>query len=125
MSPLVRQHVSPALTAPVDVVLVLLFATVGRASHEEGLSVGGVLETAWPFLVGLAAGWGLVRWRSGGWPEHFGHGVTVWAATLVIGMLLRAVTGAGTAWSFVIVAALVLAVLLLGSRLLLVWRPRT
>ena len=40
-----------------DVVLVLLFATIGRASHREGLSVAGVLEVAWPFLAALAVGW--------------------------------------------------------------------
>ena len=42
--------------AAIDALLVLVFATIGRASHEHSLDVLGVLETAWPFLVGLAAG---------------------------------------------------------------------
>ena len=40
-----------------DAAFVLLFATVGRRSHAEGVTVSGVLHTAWPFLVGTAAGW--------------------------------------------------------------------
>jgi hypothetical protein len=40
----------------------------------------------------------------------------VWVGTLVGGMLLRAMTGGGVQVSFVLVAAVVLAVLLLGWR---------
>jgi hypothetical protein len=43
-------------------------------------------------------------------------GVVVWAATLVVGMLLRVVSGQGIASSFVVVAAIVLAVFLIGWR---------
>ena len=44
-------------------------------------------------------------------------GAAVWAGTLVGGMLLRALTGGGVQVSFVIVAGVVLAVFLLGWRL--------
>lgn len=40
----------------------------------------------------------------------------VWLSTLVVGMLLRVVSGQGTAFSFVLVAGTVLAVFLLGWR---------
>lgn len=40
----------------------------------------------------------------------------MWASALVVGMLLRTVTGQGTAPSFMLVAATVLAVFLLGWR---------
>ena len=45
----------------VDVAFVLVFAAVGRASHQEGNAVVGALATAWPFLVGTGVGWALVR----------------------------------------------------------------
>jgi hypothetical protein len=44
----------------------------------------------------------------------------VW--TLVIGMVVRASTGVGTAIAFVIVAAVVLGAFLVGWRAALVWR---
>ena len=109
-----RLPVGVALT--LDVLAVLLFAAVGRRSHAEGLAVLGVLRTAWPFLVGVATGWLLSRaWRA---PDALlAAGVPVWLGALVVGMLLRVATGAGTAPSFVVVAAISLAVLLLGWRL--------
>lgn len=109
-------HVGMPLAAALDAVAVVVFAAAGRASHAEDSPVLGALGTAWPFLVGAVVGWALVRRRSGRWPLTVGPGIPVWAATLVVGMLLRVVTGAGTAVSFVLVAGLVLAVLLLGWR---------
>lgn len=101
-----------------DVVLVLLFAVLGRRSHDESGGLLGVLGTAWPFLVGTAVGWVLVRRLSRRDAVALGPGITVWVCTLVIGMLLRAITGAGTALPFIIVATLVLALFLLGWRAL-------
>lgn len=99
-----------------DAVLVVVFAALGRASHAEENAVIGAIGTAWPFLLGVAGGWALVRWRSGHWPLTVGNGIAVWACTLALGMLLRAVTGQGTAPPFILVAATVLALFLLGWR---------
>lgn len=100
----------------IDVALVLAFATTGRASHDEGISVVGVLETAWPFLVGLLAGWLMLAMTQ--WPVlSWRSGVAVWLCTLVGGMALRILTDAGTALPFVVVATLVTGVLLVGWRL--------
>jgi len=101
-----------------DAAFVLVFAAVGRASHDEGNVVAGVIGTAWPFLVGAGVGWAAVRLLSHRWPLEVGPGVSVVIGTVAVGMLLRALTGQGTAWTFVVVATLVLAVLLLGWRLL-------
>lgn len=105
--------------AAVDVLFVLIFAALGRRSHEEGLDLGGLATTAWPFLAGLAAGWlvtvGLYR-------EKFDPrlvvptGVIAWLSTLVFGMVLRTVSGQGTAFSFILVAASFLALFLIGWR---------
>jgi hypothetical protein len=107
-----------AVALLLDVALVLLFASVGRASHEESSQVLGVLATAWPFLVGTGLGWLVVRGRRRAWPLDVGPGVTVWFATVLVGMLLRHAVGSGTAPGFVVVASVVLALLLLGWRAL-------
>jgi Protein of unknown function (DUF3054) len=100
-----------------DVVLVVLFAFVGRRSHAEGLDVGGILRTALPFLVGTAAGWLLASVTLDSGPRSLPFGAVVVACTVVVGMVLRRVAAQGTAPSFVIVATVVLTVLLLGWRL--------
>ncbi|WP_141577906.1 DUF3054 domain-containing protein [Actinomadura sp. WMMA1423] len=99
----------------VDFCCVLVFVAIGRASHEEAATVSGFLSTAWPFLVGLGAGWALLRaWRR---PEEvWPVGVGVWVSTVVLGMVLRVVAGQGTALAFVIVASVFLGAALLGWR---------
>jgi peptidoglycan/LPS O-acetylase OafA/YrhL len=102
----------------VDVALVVVFVLIGRRSHEESGALLGLARTAWPFLAGLAAGWLAARaWRRPLrlWPEA----VVVWLATVALGMVLRVVSGQGTAFSFVVVTLVVLAVFLLGWRALL------
>ena len=106
----------PAVALVLDVLLVVLFAAVGRASHDESGPVLGALVIAWPFLVGTAIGWLVVRVVRRTWPIDVAPGVTVWFATVLVGMLLRHATGSGTAPSFVVVASVVLAVFLLGWR---------
>jgi len=111
-----------AVAAVLDAALVLVFAAVGRRSHAEGVTLVGILETAWPFLAGVALGWllGLLVGRSA--PAGLGFGAVVVVCAVVVGMLLRVlVTGAGTAASFVVVATGVLAAFLVGWRLLATW----
>ncbi len=101
--------------AAADVVAVLAFAAAGRRSHAAGLDVTGVLGTAAPFLAGAAGAWAVVRaWRRprSVWPT----GVGIWLGAVAGGMGIRAVTGQGTAPSFVVVATTVLGVLLVGWR---------
>lgn len=102
-----------------DAVCIAVFCAIGRRSHAEGITVGGVATTAWPFLAGAAVGWVLARaWRH---PLAVAPtGVVVWLCTVAIGMVLRKVGAAGpesgTAPSFIVVASLVTAALLLGWR---------
>jgi hypothetical protein len=108
-----RRSSLPAALA--DIAAVLVFCAVGRRSHAEGITIAGVAETAWPFLVGTALGWLLSRgWRS---PTAIAPtGIAVWVCTVAVGMLLRKATSAGVATSFVVVASVVTAALLLGWR---------
>jgi len=108
-----RRSSAPAALA--DIVGVLLFCIIGRRSHAEGLTAAGVADTAWPFLVGAAAGWLLSRaWRHP--TAVVPTGVVVWACTVAVGMLLRKATSEGVAFSFVVVASAATAVMLLGWR---------
>jgi hypothetical protein len=108
-----RTRALPALAA--DLALILLFAAVGRRNHAEGLSIVGVIETAWPFLAGAAVGWLISRaWRRP--TAVVPTGITIWVCTVAVGMLLRKATSEGTAASFVTVATLTIGLLQLGWR---------
>jgi hypothetical protein len=114
----------PLAAFVLDVILVILFAAIGRANHDEASPVLGSLQTAWPFLAGTVVGWLLVRTLRKDWPVDVGPGITVWFATVVFGMVLRRLTGAGAAPSFVVVASLVLALLLVGWRAIAAYAAR-
>src|SRR3954453_4949201 len=112
--PAVARAAAAALLA--DAACVLLFCAIGRRSHAEGVTVAGIAETAWPFLTGTATGW-LAR-RAWQRPTSLAPtGLVIWLCTVIIGMLLRKASSAGTAVSFVVVASLSTAILLLGWRL--------
>ena len=104
-----------ALSLLADAALVLVFVLIGRASHDEN-PVLGALVTLWPFFAGLLVGWIVSR----GWRAPLAivrTGIPVWASTVIVGMLLRAVSGQGVQVSFVVVTCIVLAFFLLGWRL--------
>ncbi|MHB1064555.1 MAG: DUF3054 domain-containing protein [Georgenia sp.] len=96
-----------------DLAGVLVFAFVGVLSH--GSPLGDYLQVVWPFVVALAAAWMVPAVRAFPlliWPS----GVLVWAVTVAIGLGLRWVTGGGGSGAFPVVTAVVLAVLIIGWR---------
>nr|WP_201469012.1 DUF3054 domain-containing protein [Microbacterium hydrocarbonoxydans] len=104
----------PALL--LDAVFVLVFAVIGRASHDE--SPAGFLITAWPFLAALVAGH-LVAALLPGRPRRPwapAWGAVVWVVTVAGGMLLRVSTGDTAQIAFIIVATITLGILLIGWR---------
>ena len=108
---------SVRLAAVLDCCCVLVFVIIGWASHTKGESLAGIASTAWPFLAGLAGGWLAARaWRRpvALWPA----GVGAWLGTVALGMVLRVVSGQGTAAAFIVVALAFLGLFLLGWRLL-------
>ena len=100
-----------------DLVLVGVFAVVGRLSHYGSLSLGGWWTTAWPFLAGALLVWAALAVTRRA-PGAVSSGVVVWLGSLVGGMVLRQASGQGTATPFVVVATLVLGALLVLPRLL-------
>lgn len=100
----------------VDVVLVLIFAAIGRASHDE--NPAGFLLTAWPFLIALLVGHALAALLPGRprRPWSLLWGAVVWIVTVGGGMLIRVLSGDTAELPFIIVATLVLGVFLVGWR---------
>ncbi|MFD2674434.1 DUF3054 domain-containing protein [Gulosibacter bifidus] len=103
----------------IDLVLVGVFALLGRSAHNSALDFGGWFGTASPFLVALAVGWALAlalgidptRVRL---PE-----LVVYVVTVALGLGIRVLTGETAALPFVLVTAGVLAVFLLLPRLVM------
>jgi Protein of unknown function (DUF3054) len=105
-------QILPAIA--VDVICILVFAILGRSSHQETTDLLGVVHTGWPFLAGCLAGTLIGRtWRH---PVSLKSGVAVWLGTVIGGMVIRLLTGAGVQLSFIIVAGSVLALFLIGWR---------
>ncbi|WP_336658641.1 DUF3054 domain-containing protein [Leucobacter sp. USHLN153] len=119
------QPLPVVIAAALDIAFVLIFATRGRITHSGSATIMGLLEVAWPFLVGLAVAWivALVPRRPFAIVKS---GIPVWLGTIAIGMILRALTGSGTAFSFILVATGLLGVCFIGWRgiALLVMRLR-
>ena len=107
-----------------DLICLIVFAYAGGQSHEPGEAVSVVLAIVWPFaaaalaghLALLAAGRRTDRTRWGG--------LAIVGATYALGMALRALSGRGLAPGFLIVAAIFLAVTMLGWRAAVSWRAR-
>jgi hypothetical protein len=107
-----------------DALVVIVFAMVGRASHDLSMSVAGVWHTAWPFALGTAIALGITAATKAD-PRTLAVGVRVWLWTLVLGMVARRALGDGTSAKFIVVATIVLAALFLGWRLALSWQRWT
>ncbi|HNV10344.1 MAG TPA: DUF3054 domain-containing protein [Propionibacteriaceae bacterium] len=100
----------------IDLVLVVVFAGIGRASHNEDV-FSGLLDTALPFLVAGGIAWVvlLVRRRPA---ADLWSGVFVWWVTAMGGLILRVAMDVSARWPFWVVTILVLGVFLVGWRLL-------
>lgn len=116
MSPIApRRGMSPTQWLNFDALGVLVFVIVGRKQHDEADAVAGILRTAAPFLIAMFVGWGIAKsWRR---PDSWRTGLITWATTLALGMILRRVFwDGGTAATFVIVAAVFLALTMFSWR---------
>jgi hypothetical protein len=108
-----RRH--PAVLAfALDAGLLVLFAALGRRTHDEGSPVAGTLVVAAPFLAGWAIA--AVAARLIAAPLSPRRATLAWAIALPVGFALRAATGRGLAFGFIVVALLFTAATLVGWR---------
>jgi hypothetical protein len=101
----------------IDLVAVLVFVTIGRANHDHGESLGGIVSTGWPFALGLAAAW-LVLARRSRAGLSLVDGAFLVMVTVAIGMVARVLAGQGTAFAFILVALAFLGLEMEGWRLI-------
>ena len=103
------------IAAGLDVFVVVAFVAIGRRNHDENPGIAGLVDTAAPFVLGLALAWVVARaWRE---PWSWQTGLIVWIGTVAAGMMLRKfVFDEGTALSFVIVTTIFLGTFLNGWR---------
>jgi peptidoglycan/LPS O-acetylase OafA/YrhL len=98
-----------------DIIVILAFVVVGRHTHKHGESFTGIVSTTWPFFVGWVLGVLEVRRRRKNLTS-VAAGVIITVFTVVMGMILRVVSGQGTAVPFIIVALCFLGLGLIGWR---------
>jgi Protein of unknown function (DUF3054) len=106
----------PALAFAADVVAVIVFAAVGRASHAESDDILGLLGTIAPFAAGLVASWATPIVRAQ--PSGLRAGLAALAGTAVLGLALRFAFTDRLPLSFAVVTVVSLGVLMLGWRAL-------
>lgn len=113
LTPVSRLRI-PALVLLADLVAVVVFAAIGRASHgEDGLA--GLAVTAAPFAAAALAAWATPLARAE--PVGIRAGTVTAGVTAALGLLLRwAFTGNPPPTAFVLVTVVSLAVLMLGWR---------
>jgi len=102
----------------IDLISVLVFVTIGRHTHKDGNTVSGTFTTLWPFAVGLLIGWLLVS-RTHRIATTKTSGLIIALSAVLVGMILRVISGQGIALAFVIVATAFLSFCLVGWRALL------
>ena len=100
----------------IDGLIVIVFVAIGRGAHRHGVTTSGMASTLWPFGVGLAFGW-LTVIKLHLRPRALPAAVVIVAATVAIGMVLRVISGQGTAFAFILVALGFLGAATLGWRL--------
>lgn len=98
-----------------DLLCVVVFATVGTINHDTDTGVAGILYVSAPFAMALLAV------HVAGFAERartVTAGIVIWVFTVAVGMVLRNLAfNRGTATSFVVVASVFLGVTMLGWRL--------
>jgi hypothetical protein len=106
-----------------DTLSLCIFASIGRMSHSEGMALGAVIATALPFLIGwhgsaaVLGGYGAKAQN----PSSVGEAALVafkcWIVGAPVGIVLRSISrGYLPDKSFLIVAMVATAVLLIGWR---------
>lgn len=100
----------------IDLALIIVFAVIGRRSHDEGTALTGTLTVAAPFLIGYAIAAAVGRLDRA--PLGVRRGALVAVVGVAIGLVLRGTLfDRGLAPAFVVVAFATITALLVGWRL--------
>lgn len=105
-----------------DTLAIAVFALLARIAHqtdEMPLNFTGWLSTLWPFLVGVALAWVIVTFagKGAGKSNGEGKGAIIWLITVATGLIIWGIRNQQLPhWSFVIVASVMSALLMLGWR---------
>lgn len=92
-----------------DIAALLVFSLSGQRSHNMAITLGGVLETALPFIIG----WIIISILFGLYRKHnystfgtmFKRFLLVWVLAIPLGWFLRGLLfGKGYPWVFLIVS---------------------
>jgi hypothetical protein len=103
-----------ALAFGLDAAFLILFAAIGRRTHDEDSALVGIAVVAAPFLAGWAIGAAATRLPRD--PLSLRRAVPAWALAVPIGFALRAATDRGLGFGFLVVTVVFTAVTLLGWR---------
>ena len=99
-----------------DLVLIIVFAVIGRRSHDAGAAVSGTLTVAAPFLIGYAVAAAVGRLDRA--PLDVRRGALIAVAGVALGLVLRGTLfDRGLAPAFVVVAFVTITALLVAWRL--------
>lgn len=111
-----------------DFLAIAIFALLARLAHQSDdmpFNVAGWASTVWPFAIGVALGWVIVEFglrttepsADTGTTKATGHGPLIWLVTVVTGLAIWGIRNQALPhWSFVIVACVMSALLMLGWR---------
>lgn len=114
--------ISRTTSIAMDTLAIAVFALLARIAHqtdEMPLNFTGWLSTLWPFLVGVALAWVIVTLASSrnGKADGQGKGVFIWLITVATGLIIWGIRNQQLPhWSFVVVASVMSALLMLGWR---------
>ena len=101
------------IAATTDLVLIILFAVIGRRSHDQGSALSGTLTVAAPFLIGYAIAAAFCRLDRA--PRSARRGMLIAPVAVGLGLVLRGtVFGRGVAPAFVVVALITMTALLVS-----------
>ncbi|MCT1683974.1 DUF3054 domain-containing protein [Corynebacterium appendicis] len=110
--------ISSPVAIALDTLSIAVFALLARIAHqteEMPLNLTGWLSTLWPFLVGVALAWVIVTLARKG--EGKGNGVFIWLITVATGLIIWGIRNQQLPhWSFIVVASVMSALLMLGWR---------
>lgn len=111
-----------------DFLAIAIFALLARLAHQSDdmpFNFAGWASTVWPFAIGVALGWVIVEFglrsknstADGTNTNTTGHSPLIWLITVVTGLVIWGIRNQALPhWSFVIVACVMSALLMLGWR---------